>query len=887
MPDFMLIPSADSPPFFIQNSSSDETPGDQVRRTIYNPPPTNPARNHILHLGEDNSSSEDFRGVIDDLTIENKKLRRKLKNYEKLQDSHLKDEKLFEVRVHGLPAAKKRELEEMLRKFAMGLNAQPGTDSVSNLYTSAPPGMLHQKSGSSLASLQNTDSAYASASASGQGSSAQSSSDINKHKSKSVGKSRQNIHSYLHDIPEGLLPQHAAAMTEKARKKLVVRRLEQIFAGKGATAGGHQQPLQQQEVSHMAAKADRSALGTRGQSAQDEGTREARIMRAEREDLPETENNNQELTQHLDPNAMVEEHDFANNKSSEQRPTRPLDLDPHRAQVPADNMEYMRHLGFSPPGIDSMEPHADGHGWIYLNLLTNMAQLHNANVTAEFVKKSIQDCSKKFELSADGRKVRWKGGKSVTRSSNDGSDPSPYGASSSATISSDRGTPTKRLKLSHHGGSSSGGVVREKSVLDSRFSYTPLFHHRSTEESTGSTSDEEDTNESSMPFNQGDSSGMTSSGIRTTSTKKRRRQEAGPMIFYNNVKFCTDLSGDAKTEEAMMYNAYLYHNATSQAIGAEPDTPASSSPASEPRGPLGKDFDLPDAMDLHDNPIPSEQELSFPAQIPLSDQAGERRKRYELEASGIGGVYPADNFAINVESRHARLDNNTAPETVREGVPNRYPSRIAHLLNGGLEGRKSRSAFHKQIINTAHEELPPSELPDAFCFMPADGDTTPDDDEFDQDDMSISAGSDHSAAPSAAPQPIDMEFTSDSEHDEEEDDFSDADSEGSLDLLATAREIDPEAIRKRELEYDANMADRLAEEIPAGSSAATAGGGSGFNSPVSNPPTEDSEVARKIRRQLRRAQRAESKQPSLKKETTSDSMVVNGTRALGSVEPEE
>jgi hypothetical protein len=35
----------------------------------------------------------------------------------------------------------------------------------------------------------------------------------------------------------------------------------------------------------------------------------------------------------------------------------------------------------------------------------------------------------------------------------------------------------------------------------------------------------------------------------------------------------------------------------------------------------------------------------------------------------------------------------------------------------------------------------------------------------------------------------------------------------------------------REKEHVANIADRLAEEIPAGSSAATAGGGSGFSSP--------------------------------------------------------
>jgi len=55
-------------------------------------------------------------------------------------------------------------------------------------------------------------------------------------------------------------------------------------------------------------------------------------------------------------------------------------------------------------------------------------------------------------------------------------------------------------------------------------------------------------------------------------------------------------------------------------------------------------------------------------------------------------------------------------------------------------------------------------------------------------------------------------------------------SEG-IDFLAHARRVDPELIGRAERQYDAEMAERLAEEIPAGSSAATAGGGSGWGSP--------------------------------------------------------
>ena len=37
------------------------------------------------------SNSEDFRSVIDDLTVQNQKLKKKLKKYERIHCSHLQD----------------------------------------------------------------------------------------------------------------------------------------------------------------------------------------------------------------------------------------------------------------------------------------------------------------------------------------------------------------------------------------------------------------------------------------------------------------------------------------------------------------------------------------------------------------------------------------------------------------------------------------------------------------------------------------------------------------------------------------------------------------------------------------------------------------------------
>ncbi|KAG8622988.1 hypothetical protein KVT40_007964 [Elsinoe batatas] len=865
-----------SPPFFLQNSSSDETPPDgAAARALRDQflgvgpsPGSLPMRTGLLHLGTDNSSTEDFRSVIDDLTIENKKLKRKLKTYEKLHDSHLKDQKLFEVRVHGLPTSKKKELEEMLRQFALGLNQSSGVEAT-NMFKSLAPTLAPQKSGSSSASNAFADSAYHSASASGQGSSNQSMSDKQKRPaSASVARrQQQSIQTYLHDIPEGLLPRHPSAMTEKSKKKLIVRRLEQIFAGKGAVLGNNQ-PQQQQEVSQLAAKMDRTAMEKSGQQAPVEGLREALIM----SEIIANQEAQQQAAEQAEKGKKTKGSPKASKKiSHEQRPTRPLDLDPYRAQIPAENMQYIRHLGFSPPGAATMSPPHEGHGWIYLNLLTNMAQLHTINVTPEFVRKAIQDVSKKLELSTDGRKVRWKGGRSVTKTSSDGGTTPSIGAAGSNTVSSDRGSPRKRLKISQQGSSSDSRPSKsELERQEQKLAYTPLFHHNTSQDDSDFTSsDEEDTTESAFPLIQaGDSSGMTSSGIKTTSTKRKKARENGPIIFYNNAKFCTDLSGDAKTEEAMLYNAFLYHSVATQPVGTL--NSGSASPASDTRGPLATTAALPEPLDLDDNPIPATQEVNFPKASPLSSQAGKDRRAIQFEVSGLGGVYPADNFAINVESRHSRLDDMKAPTEHRSQPPRHYPSHIAELLakSDDASGRNARMAFHKELVDARTELLPPSKLPNASCFMPA-GDSTPEDDETSdaEDAMSISPISADAPPPSAAPQRIDMEYASSSSEDgDDEDEESDS---GSLDLLATARELDPEAIRKREREYDAQMADRLAEEIPAGSSAATAGGGSGFASPASGVDGEEWEAARRqIREKLKNVEHemGEKKKEAVKME---------------------
>ncbi|KAK4574298.1 hypothetical protein LTR86_002059 [Recurvomyces mirabilis] len=827
-------PFKDESPFFMRQSESSYEPASPALPYVDDndgaPSPPSPAA--LMHLGTEGSSTDDFRGVIDDLTIENKRLKKRLRRYEKLHDSHLKDEKLFEVRIHGLPPHKKRELEETLRKFATGLGQQGQFPA--NGYEGLLPLPAAQKTTSSQASLHN-DSAYASMSASGQGGSSGPLSDTMYQRTKTSAASRhQNIHSYLHHIPGGLLPPpNPATMTERAKKKLVVRRLEQIFAGKGAPVAGHQQPMQQQEVSHMAARADRSALEASGGRARQEGLREANIMSKDHEDA-EQESPDELLAAMKSQAATIREQDFAGKSPAhtaiEQRPTRPLDLDPQRAQVPAENVAYFRNLGFSPPEPDSLRVPEEGHGWLYLNLLINLAQLHTINVTMEYVQKAISEYSDRFEISQDGHKVRWKGRQSRNKKHSN----SDSGESAEQIRNaSDGQSPRKRPKLSHHIGGRSktwapgrmSGAATSRSAMESnRHAYTPLFSHRESTDGSCDSSTDQDDNSSPFPTgNAGDSSMMTSSGIRTTSIRPKKIKDDGPIIFYNDTRFCTDLSAERKPDG--IRDAPQYVALAAQSLGGPHN---SRTMFAEKRGPLHTTSNLPEPVDYGDDFTPEDMEISFgESSSSASASLGERRtpvKDLHLEVTGMGGVWPADHFQIDVRGHHVR-----PTRAVTRCTP-ALPPKFADLFHGR---RPKVVAVQHQVSSASIKVLPPTELPPALGYMPfMEDDYDNDDSDTDDSQSSVSPDSPHVEPRSPAPQPLDLYLGESDEEADEDDDDSNMESDTSVDFLAQARQMDPDSIRAKEREYDLQVAERLAEEIPAGSSAATAGGGSGFALPA-------------------------------------------------------
>ncbi|KAF2147169.1 uncharacterized protein K452DRAFT_240392 [Aplosporella prunicola CBS 121167] len=880
------------PPFFLRNSSSSTSPDDPNGRYLH--PQTIPHRPNILRANT-GGSSDDFRSVIDDLTVENKKLKKRLKKYEKMHDAHLQDDRLFEIRMHGLPPHKKRELEETLKKFAMALEeapdrpAEPSEPALPQY--SKRPRLRQEKTLSSYASTNFADSAYISMSgrnsnthsgnptsnaASAQNSNAthvtQNERPKQQEQQQPYSRHEESIHSYLQDIPEGLMPK-TVAMTENAKKRLVVKRMERIFAGKGPAVGGHQQPIQQQEVAQSAARDDRVAQEqATGRQSRKEGVREARIMSGRGDKMPPTDESDEaEALQHVNPEAKVEEQDFASHQSPghdspDQRPTRPLDLDPHRAQVPVDNMNYIRHLGFSPPDGDLAQQPEEGHGWIYLNLLINMAQLHTINVTTEFVKKSLLEYSSKFELSSDGRKVRWKGGNDVSLDSSDSS-PDHEGMELASRRMKRMGK--KRQKLGSGSTEHSSEMTGQSSDMNTRrskksngFAYTPLFYHKESSDSyDASNADGTDEYASPWPAHAtGASSGPASSGNRTSARKQKN--DDGPIIFYSKAKFCTDLSGDRGVLNHDHIDHPSYEKLTEMPLGG-PDEMCFEmfSDGDARQRPLTETPDSPDAMDV-DSSSPQDIKLDL-SDMPVRADAKGIPQWIDFEVSGLGGILPDDNFTVEVVRRQVPV---SAPESTPGAVHARakaYPNRLSSILNG-QEARMTKSltpAIDQAIVSAHHKSLPPSELPPP-SMMPYD--PNGDDDDSDTASNTSTTEDEHSGAvsstlPQAAPRLIDLDTASQETEtggSEEDDEASPIDEDdASVDFLEAARKIDPEAIRIQERDYDASVAERLAEDIPAGSSAATAGGGSGFNSPISG---------------------AHGSVQSLKRARTSDSLLVNG-----------
>ncbi|KAF4126158.1 Frequency clock protein [Geosmithia morbida] len=697
------------------------------------------------------SSADEYRSVIDDLTIEIQKLKDELKRFKQKGPDTLRKDQLFEIKFHGLPGRKKRELESTLRDFAANLSGSTDTHSPDThssrrkktsprnaIYEPGSAGGSGSRSRSKHASSSSgsynrpVDSAYASMSV---GNNSGGVSLAGRQSASSRAKSsEQKVESYLRDIPEGLYPRNVL-MTDKEKKKVVVRRLEHLFTGK---IGGrhrkhhhHQQQQQQQQQQRPVSAAEQIAApshltplaadsqqnpqrplvhqpltlggGAPGTGSVPEPSREARILPADQASgLAKKSSSRDNGSASNSGGDQTESGGNGTNTSPpnpplpEQRPTRPKDLDPDRAQVPSENMEYIKHLGLVPSElIDEPSVHPDTDGWVYLNLLCNLAQLHIISVTPDFVRVAVSDYSAKFQLSPDGRKIRWRGGTEGTKFSSDSSgDNARTGSDIDDTDSSNKDESRKRQKTAHSTSdefqSGTAGSSRDKtgsksgskfapqvSASSESFHYKPLFARR---DSSREQTSMDETLSSFGPVedsNVGDSRWDHSGSGATANRHKRHRD--GAVIYYSGAPFCTDLSGDPGDTSPMTYM---------MSSGRDQQEPAGSSSV-EPLGDKpttfrprlahsdsGSSLNLRPLVDKAPHPEPLEMMGADPDGIPgLTTDSGDDddssdtldidllwsdERQYigvlSLEPSGLGGVMPEDHFVVVVTTRRPKQD---------------------------------------------------------------------------------------------------------------------------------------------------------------------------------------------------------------------------------------
>jgi hypothetical protein len=690
------------------------------------------------------SSADDYRSVIDDLTIENKRLKEELKRYKQFGPDMMKKEKLFEIKVHGLPGRKKRELEATLRDFAASLG-----DSSESTSQRRNPGRhlqrfysgetLSKHASSSSSNSRPVDSAYASMSTAGQSSAAPQSSvgGPSLHKRPSFGSrtksSTQKVERYLDDTPGGLLPRRTV-MTDKEKKKLVVRRLEQLFTGKISAflvpslnpEASREARIQQNDVSNDKSRsADYVSTGGRsgsgaGHGAGDSGTGSG---------------------SNISPPTV-----------DEQRPTRPRDLDPDRVQLPTENMDYIRHLGLVPPEflVDKKtqrhDVSADADGWVYLNLLCNLAQLHMFNVTPAFIRAAVSEKSTKFQLSPDGRKIRWRGGTDGTKfssdSSGDSSDKSPSNDADETDGSNETGSRKKLRTNSGAALTTSGPASSRDSKLglvsgsSSGFHYKPLFV-RQTSSAEFSTDTSSQDSYVGPDDELGDGSRWDVSG---SGAPQRKRRLDGAITFYSGgAPFCTDLSGDRGDLSSRTYMTSQTGQSRELDLRAFQPVPTRTlsgsslviRPLSDDRAivaeALDMDLDNPPELVTDDGASSSYSNFEFPwAENPEKVEMPKFPLRPRLEPCGLGGVVPEDHFAVFCQTRHPVIKNRPSKESPRglrarsEELAESVARRLAGLSTTSPLPAKDEKELPVDMtyISGRMCRMPPVPLPPPAMFIP-------------------------------------------------------------------------------------------------------------------------------------------------------------------------
>ena len=422
-----------------------------------------------------------------------------------------------------------------------------------------------------------------------------------------------------------------------------------------------------------------------------------------------------------------------------------------------------------------------------------MAQLHIFNVTPEFIRHAIMDCSQKIELSVDGTKVKWQGGGEGTQMSSDGEEdedskqPMPMAGSLS-------GVPNKTAKRRP--------TTYGQSTSENKFHYKPLFFHgsaHSDDSGNGSISSSDSPMDNDTGWNSGMNSG--SHGLREAEVTLRRQNASvnGPVIFYHKARFCTDLSGDPSCSTT--YTG-TYDRLTDSLVGCP--SPPSSATGNDTTDEDILDGSLPnDLAGFTSDTFHGCSSLDLDElKCCISDYAASIHSApsptpVDMEVSGLAGIQPEDNFMFKVQVRHKKIQpsSKSMESIIREQqIPRSQPTPSL------------------DIVSSTKLEMAPSRLPQPsfFCAPYSSSGSVSDDTSDDRDVVQYQGRLTYPSSPAddgiafalrsnvKAPS---LNRTKNSSYTFSSSDGSD---DSSIDLLAHARELDPDAVAAREREFDSS-----------------------------------------------------------------------------------
>lgn len=465
------------------------------------------------------------------------------------------------------------------------------------------------------------------------------------------------------------------ADTERRKMELAVSRLEKLFTGFKSRQLPSSGQYRESESGNAVDRESRARIP-------EEGAREAPIM---------SPCQDERIAESINPIAGV-------NPNERQRPTHPTDLDPFRPQVADENIEYLANMTSS-SSKDNTKLEGRGDGWFYLNLVMNMAQLHQINVTPLFVRKSIKEISNKLELSPDGSRVRWRGGDEGTLSSSESSGGADSPSSGDGSLGEwSKSTPDSKDLISvdpptSESVRSSRNLSLNRSPSVDKSQYEPIFAR------AGSLDDD---SSSAMSTSLGSydlikrGSSDDSTGVSGSSGKRKGLSPNGPIIYYGGGNFCTDLSAQRMDGDpsSVVISRPGYELFTTDPIGEKQRGPGSPTKFESPLFARAPNATTPSDESMVGDSADADSDVGLqfsPRFSTSSEPPATPPTPMELEVSGIGGIFPEDNFAINVQTKHYLL-----PQNAKGALPlpraNASKSRILNLIGHHIP-RSSIKAF--------------------------------------------------------------------------------------------------------------------------------------------------------------------------------------------------